>query len=363
MGYEKDKATLMNSVLSGVETAAGKIKDSAKAIDKGAGDAYEFEDNLFRFAAFISEFEKQRAAGASEADAAKAAGSFAKYAMIDYSINARGINALRQTALPFLAWTYRAVPMMVRVAYTKPWKMINLMTAYYAINALAYAALGDEGDEEEERKNLPDWMQQRVWGAGPQAYIRMPWGDKENPVFWGAGKYLPGGDLIMSSERGAFGIPYWPAAATPSGPAVSALMAAVGYDSFQGRSLWTDTNSWTQNAAASLGYLTRQMMPVSPDKAVIDAIEGKNGLIGNDVNHMYAVSRYFGSRLYQRNAAEDAYSTALEVRALTREYRAAISKLARMESRLDNPDWDAIREEQAEMSARFAEKVKDKMGE
>jgi hypothetical protein len=362
MGYEKDKAAIYDGIVKSAERLGGSAADIAKRIDKAMGAAYEMEDNVFRFAAFLSESEIQTGLGKTEAEATEIAGRFAQYAMIDYSINARGINALRQTALPFLAWTYRAIPMMVRVGYTKPWKIMNLMTAYYAINALSYASLGDEADEEEERARMPDYMQQRVWGAGPQSYVRMPWGDKDNPVFWGAGKYLPGGDLIQSSERGAFGMPYWPAAATPSGPAVAVLMSAIGYDSFQGRSLWDSNNDWKQNAAASFGYVMRQMAPVSPDKAIYDMYRDKEGLVGNDINHMYAVSRYFGSRLYQRNASEDNYTRSLEIKAMQREFRAGIAKLARSEARYGTPDWDEVQEQQQEMAARFMEKVNKKMG-
>lgn len=360
--YEMSKAKLFNQGLQGVDLAVNKTVNAAKAIDRVMGGAYELEDNVFRFAAFIEEFNglKQRNPNMSDQDAAKQAAAFARYAMIDYSIHARGVNALRQTALPFLAWTYRAVPMMVRVAYTKPWKMINLMGVYYALNALAYAATG--GDEEEERKNLPSWMQQRVFGIGPHAYVRMPWGDPENPVFFGAGKYVPGGDLVAQSDQGIFGNPYIPGALAPSGPAVALLSAAFGWDSFQGRELWQDSNSVSQNMLASAKYLATQMAPINPYPAIENLVTGKKGVVGNDINHMYAIGRYFGIRLHQRNATEDQYSRMKEVQALNRERNAAISRLVRLESRYDNPDWDSVNQEIADLNERMINKINKKLG-
>jgi hypothetical protein len=360
--YEVSKSKLANQALQGMDTAANTIKDKARALDRFTGGAYELEDNMFRFAAFIHEYNMQKATNPqiSNDAAAAAAGKFAKYAMIDYSITARGVNALRQTAMPFLSWTYRAVPMMIRVAYTKPWKMINLMAVYYALNALGYAVSG--GDEDEERKNLPSWMQQRVWGFGPHAYVRMPWGDSDNPVFWGAGKYLPGGDLVQHSDQGVFGLPYFPGALAPSGPVVALLSASFGWDSFQGRTLWTESNSATDNFLASAKYLASQMAPVNPYPAIENLVLDKNGLIGNDVNHMYALSRYFGSRLYQRNTDEDAYSLMKEVQALDRERNAAIARIVRAESRYGNPDWEAVQADVEKLNARMIEKINKKLG-
>jgi hypothetical protein len=320
------------------------------------------EDNVFRFAAFINEFNQLQERGVARDEAIEQAGAFAKYAMIDYGINAKGINTLRQTILPFLAWPYRAVPKVMRIAYTKPWKIINLMTAMYVINALAYAAIDGE-DEEEERRLLPSYMKQKIWGIGPSAYVRMPWGDKDNPVFWGAGKYLPGSDLTASSENGAFGLPNWPSALNPGGPAVSAFMSMIGYDSFQGRTMWKDTNSASQNAAESLKYLIRQMSPVSPDKALLAMGKDKHGIIGNDVNHMYALSRYFGSRLYQVNMGELYYSKGKETNALLAGYKTQVRAMARAESRLGNANWDKMFEEQAAMTARLHDKLADIQGE
>ena len=123
--------------------------------------------------------------------------------MIDYNINAKLINALRQTALPFLAWPYRAIPMMTRIAYQKPWKMAGMMSVVYGLNALGYAISG--GDEDDERKKLPEFMKQHVWGIGPSAYVRWPWGNSDKPTFMGVGKFVPNGDIIQQDDHGFMG--------------------------------------------------------------------------------------------------------------------------------------------------------------
>ena len=186
---------------------------------------------------------------------------------------------------------------MTRIAYQKPWKMVGMGSVIYGLNALGYAISG--GDEDDERKKLPGYMKQHVWGIGPSAYVRMPWGDSNKPTFMGVGKFIPNGDIIQQDDHGFMGIDNWPAFATPTGPWVALLMAGAGWDAFQGRKLFADTDTSTQKAMSSLKYLSTQIAPNLPvfsariNGQISDAYRGKVGLAGNDIDGMYTILRFF----------------------------------------------------------------------
>lgn len=94
---------------------------AGKAVTTEAGnliDLYEAEDQVFRLAAWL----KAKEDGASDL----AAGKVARRSFLDYHINAPWVQALRSTALPFISFTYRSVPMLLEVAAKKPHKLLKL---------------------------------------------------------------------------------------------------------------------------------------------------------------------------------------------------------------------------------------------
>ncbi|WP_150429139.1 hypothetical protein [Dechloromonas sp. CZR5] len=101
-------------------TAAGK------AIRTEAGsliDLYEAEDQVFRLAAWLRAKEE----GASDI----AAGKVARRSFLDYHINAPWVQAMRNTAFPFISFTYRSIPMLLEVAAKKPHKILKLVDHLY----------------------------------------------------------------------------------------------------------------------------------------------------------------------------------------------------------------------------------------
>lgn len=320
-----------------------------------AKTVYEAEDNIFRLAAFMSELDRKP--GNHEA-----AGAFAKYAMIDYSINARYINAARQTVLPFVAWPYRAAPMLMKIAIEKPHKLPVVMSAIAAIGTIGFMAGG--GDDDETYKKLPDYMRQRIFGFGPRAYVRMPWGDAENPVFMNIGKWIPGADLASSDDF--MGLPFWPSAATPGGPFIAAIMAGFGYDSFMGRKIWADTNTPSENAKESFKQLASQVSPgvlTESVKLADKLMDPKKGLIGNDINNAYAISRFLGARMYEQNMTEAAVRQFKEVEYMERQFKIEINRKAREYARKENPDWEAYAEWRSDKLQTMADKIAEIKGE
>lgn len=174
----------------------------ALAAGKGMIQAYQAEDSVFRLAKFLKELDQ----GATDVEAGKAA----KEAFLDYSINAPWIRTMRRTALPFISFTYRAAPLLVRNMATKPWKFAKYMGLGYGLSILAYGMLGGEADEEKEQRLLPEEMQGKSILGAPKL-IRMPWNDKDgDPVWLDVRRWLPGADIAdLTNEQSAIPLPPW----------------------------------------------------------------------------------------------------------------------------------------------------------
>jgi len=113
----------------------------------------------------------------------KAGGNFAREAFLDYDIDSKAVRALRQSALPFVSWLYAIMPVMGRIAVNQPWKIANVVMAYYLLDVAMASMAG--GDDDELRKSGPEYIRERMFGIGPYMHIRIPFmGDDENPVYY-----------------------------------------------------------------------------------------------------------------------------------------------------------------------------------
>jgi N12 class adenine-specific DNA methylase len=85
---------------------------SAKYLDRKMIDAYRFEDEIFRMATYI----RRRHTGMDAPTAAREA----REQFLDYDIRAPWVNAARRTVLPFISYTYRAVPVVAKSVAARP---------------------------------------------------------------------------------------------------------------------------------------------------------------------------------------------------------------------------------------------------
>jgi hypothetical protein len=123
------------------------------------------------------------------------AGKLARKSFLDYQINAPWIQLARQTAFPFISFVYRALPMLAETAARKPWKLLKLAIVLGAANMLGYALSG--GDEDDERKLLPEEKAGRILGFLGPKLVRMPWNDAhDSPVFLDIRRFIPLGDIV-----------------------------------------------------------------------------------------------------------------------------------------------------------------------
>ena len=217
-------------------------------------EAYGQEDTAFRLAKFLKELEE----GATDREAGKAA----RDAFLNYEINAPWIQAVRRTALPFVAFSYRAIPLLAKTAANKPWKFAKYLAVGGGLNALAYAMLGLGGDDEDkERRLLPDELSGRTLGIFPRL-LRMPWNDEHgSPVFLDVRRWVPAGDIFETQKNAALPLPSW---LTLGGPLTMVAELATNRSTFTGKDIVNKSDTVTEKTAKLLDYQFKFWMPNLP---------------------------------------------------------------------------------------------------
>lgn len=244
-------------------------------VRKPMGKAYEAEDLFFRYLVYRDARER----GASPADAVDHSLKYI-FAYDDLPKTAR---AIRDSALPFFSYTYKAIPMLAHTAMNYPWRLAGPGAAMWAVNAAMYAVAAGEDDEEWttsigryitdpafrekarekealERKNLPDWMKGFSALGTPKA-LRLGMDDvSQLPVFLDISRIFPGGDLMdMNNNTG--GIPYLQAIA-PSNPLLTTLMTwMTNRDPYFGKDFADKTDTTEEKAEKVAQYLWSQYAP------------------------------------------------------------------------------------------------------
>lgn len=357
------------------DSASGLVKlleawerSKAAALVKGGREAaahlYEMEDNVFRLAAYM-EFVRRETGkpdGMRGEELIRAGGKFAADAMINYSINAKYINKLRSSILPFLAWPYRAIPMLANMALFQPWKLATVVTYVYALNALAYAI--DGGDEDEERKRLPEWNKGNVWGMpGMPKMLRMPFSADGKPAFVNLSAYMPLGNINTDTASGL------PSTLLPGGPVWTAVEILLGHNSFTGQPINRPAQSAGEKTANVLDFAWEAWAPGVPlpfnregDK-LADLWRGKHGVGGEPAEPITSVLSALGPKIVAVDLHEQEVRTALATRALAREFQTEVRRVAREEYRYESPDVEKVREKQAALVERFHEKLLKLKGE
>lgn len=234
------------SVKKGVQIAAAPFKTMI--------DAYREEDSVFRLAKFM----KETAAGKSDREAGKEA----RVAILDYNINAPWIQALRRGPLPFVSFSYRAIPLLIQAAAKRPEKMMKYFAAGYALNALAYAMLGGAGDEDRERKLMPDEKSGRALGVFYRM-LRMPWNaDDGSPVFFDVRRWIPGGDIVdLTGSKSAIPLPSW---LSVGGPISLFIELAANENLFTGKPIVKQSDTPVEATTKIMDHLFKFIAPNMP---------------------------------------------------------------------------------------------------
>jgi hypothetical protein len=315
-------------------------------------ELYQSEDDVFRLAAWL----KSKEEGSSDIDAGKRA----RRSFLDYNINAPWVQAMRQSAWPFVSFTYRAVPMLAEIAGKKPHKLLKLMMIAGGLNALGVMlAGGSGGDDDKERKLLPEEKAGSIWGMVPKL-IRMPWNDANgSPVYLDIRRFIPVGD-VFDTGIGHSAVPILPGM-MPGGPLVIAGEVALNKSAFTGKSITLDTDTATQQATKLFDHLYKAFAPnllglpgTYATTGVKEAAQGKTDAFGREQSVAQAMASSFGVKLgsypadvLRRNLTAKAQAEMMEI-----DKNVAQLKRQRQTNRIDQDEL------QKQVQVEFAKKQK-----
>ena len=232
---------------------ADAIIQGLKAVKDVSVDLYQLEDNVFRLAAYQQ--------GMAEGLTTEEAAARATDAFLDYDINAPWVNVARQSYLPFIAFSYRAIPKLHQLVKDKPYKLLKLGLVMGALNAASYAFIG--ADEEEERRLLPEQRRGKVFGMFPRL-MRMPWNKNGHPVFLDIVRWIPAGDLFLWGETNT-AIPI-PPSLVPGGPMEWGVELIANKDLYTGKPITKDTDTPYEMGKAVALHLWKG---IAPNAAII----------------------------------------------------------------------------------------------
>ncbi|WP_341714434.1 hypothetical protein [Limnobacter sp.] len=321
---------------------------------------YQTEDDIFRLAAWL----KAKEQGMDDLSAGKAS----RKSFLDYNINAPWIQAMRNSAWPFISFTYRAVPMMLEVAGKRPHKLLKLMLVAGSLNALGSMLAGDE-DDEEERKLLPEEKAGKIWGMVPKL-IRMPWDDQfGSPVYLDIRRFIPVGDIFDVGATSS-AIPILPGM-QPGGPLVLFGEVILNKSMFTGKPITLDTDTKGQKVSKTIDYLYKAFAPnilglpgTYATTGVVGSLTGRTDPFGREMSTAQAVASSFGVKLGSYPADVLRRNLNAKSQAELMEIQRNISQLKRQRQtgRLDQEEFaDKVRvelEKKTKIQRDLAEKLK-----
>ena len=240
---------------SRVLSAIDKAYRGYKKADKWMIQKYQIEDEIFRMATYI----RRRSIGDSSSEAAK----LAREQFLNYDIRAPWVNAARKTVLPFISYSYRAIPAIATSIAHRPWKLAKYITVMYMLESLSYMLTGDDDEEKEKEKaSMDDSKGGSTWMGTPRM-VRMPFKDDDNnPWFIDVRRWIPAGD-VFDMNQGA--VPFFPAWLQMGGPLLIAGEVVANKNTYFDREIYNDEiDTITEKFLKSAGYVTQSMIPSAP---------------------------------------------------------------------------------------------------
>jgi hypothetical protein len=255
-----------------IKLGKGTKKWSLDALQK----AYQAEDYVYRFGLWktlmaegVEDLSKrgirEGAPGYAKAfenlsiDVARKA----REGFVDYSIKTPLLQALRHTALPFVAYMYGIIPRLGEIAVSKPWKMAKWALLWHGINSI--------GEELSPESKTTIDRQRELFGPGSKGTvygmpgyipkeIKVPGlkGPRGESAYWNIQRTKPGADIFKGTEPGGFDIPFLPEWLQPMGQFGAAGALARG--AFGKRAFKDDPAPWGERP----GMIAREFLPNVP---------------------------------------------------------------------------------------------------
>lgn len=340
-------------------TVADKIWTWAKAADDRMLTAYQMEDEVFRMATYL----RRRSLG----DSVDVAARHAREQFLDYDIRAPWVNAARNSVLPFISYSYRAIPKVAENIMNRPWKVAKYFALAYAANMLAY--MWDDGDdgEDRERASLRDEEQGYTWFGIPRM-MRMPYRDKDGmPVFLDVRRWIPSGD-VFDTNQGQSAIPV-PASLQLGGPLLLAFEFALNKQSFTGKEITNKLTDTAGDKAAKVGdWLWKSWMPSAawvPNswywEKIENALKGAEDYSGRKYSLPEATLSSVGIKLKPQNVQDGLGWKQRAFKEVERELRSEARRLANNRQRglISQSEFDKSMAQLSEKFTNLGEKAKE----
>ena len=245
---DKQLQELLNRSESGLDQAIDLVNGVLSwGLRSKLRSAYEFEDSFFKLVLYKKAREE---ALMSPEDAVDYATSY----IFTYDDLPTGAAAIRDYAVPFFAWTYKAIPCLLKTALVYPHRFLAPAAVLYGLNMATYFLLaGGGGDDDDllkrweraqklqdyESETMPDFMK------GLTAFLTLKsvriWNDSltGQAQFLDISRWIPGGDMFdADNQMGGVSI-FQPL--MPSHPLVGLGLAMfANKDSFTGKEVVND---------------------------------------------------------------------------------------------------------------------------
>ena len=338
--------------------------------DELAGQLYSDQDNVFRLATYITMMENQLAAEqkanpgkkpvATKAMKDKAARRAAD-AFVNYDIYAPWVRTAKELSLPFISWSYRWYPKLARIAVTKPWKLINTVVTLSAMASLFLALAGVSSDEDdEERKNLPDYMQNHLWGIpGVDQYIRLPFGGEGKANYYNISRLIPLGDMFNTDK-----VTGLPTGLVPSGPHLSTAFGLFDYDVFKGTRLSSPEATPLESVGNRAAYIAKQLGPgiLNPIEDLWEiGVNDKRGPLQREASAWVPLAGLFGFNITQIDSAEQKYNHQKQMQRIQREFATMRNSIIRHELRYGTPDVQDMEDKLLNLYERERERLDEEI--
>ena len=258
-------STISGTLWQTIKKPLKAVKTGISRVDTKVTNIYQMEDQMFRIAMYLDRMEKRMPElnklkkGTEAYDTAlltikKEAAMAAKKGFIDYNIQAPWIQRARDTAVPFIAYTYGIIPILAKTATTKPHKFAKWAAIGYAINYAGQER--SKEDEESERAIMVEREKSDIFGLNfmPPSFLKLPdsWNQAftlgldsdpftgktmpDRSLYLDTTRWIPGGDVLgQTTEKGRL-LPGLPAPFQPSFGMIGEITLPLlfGIDPFTG---------------------------------------------------------------------------------------------------------------------------------
>ena len=346
------------------------------AVMEKTSNIYGGIETLGKIGAIKYAMEKK---GMNESEAA----AFANKWLFDYGLVTPSVRYASTAVVgaPFIRFQSHAIPLMLEVALTKPWRFLP----YYALGYGMVELFKNNHDLDEEdfkaiKLALPEWLQEKAitpsigsipllppnilplpskdaqgrWVIHDVSYL-MPWGMMSEV----AGEVSKGrcGDAMKS--LGLMG-----------GPLADALVVLkTGVDPFTRRPITDDTKDWTSQAADYIKYMMNMSTPSMFHSSHGAAVRAYASIVGNldpktgelKYEPWQALPRLFGQNLYATNLVEQRRTNMRRMKWEMGNLKAAWTRQLRglMRSKAPREEIQEAREEYMELLKEKREELRE----